>query len=137
MQQFAVVKKLLPNQQAELEVQRQTACGHDCSKCGGCGEMISAPIVVTADNSIGAQIGEVVRIEGSTKQVLGLAAALYVVPFVLFFVLYGIAAALQLSYPGVWAVVGFAIGIFFAKKVNDRQAKTKPVYTISRLTNHQ
>ena len=33
MQQTATVTKLLSGNQAELTVHRQTACGHDCSKC--------------------------------------------------------------------------------------------------------
>lgn len=133
MQQFAVVKKLLADNKAELQIQRQTACGHDCSNCGGCGEIVSKPICITADNTIGAQIGEVVRIEGSTKKVLGLAAVVYVVPFVLFFALYAIAANVPLPLPGVWACVGFVIGIIAAKVVNDKISKQEPVYTISKL----
>ncbi|MCI6925525.1 SoxR reducing system RseC family protein [Butyricicoccus porcorum] len=133
MQQIAVVKRLLPDNQAELQVSRQTACGHDCSNCGGCGEIVSKPILVIADNSIGAEVGEAVMITGSSKQVLGLAAVLYVVPVVLFFALYGVAAVLSLPIPGLWGGIGFFGGIFAAKKVNDRQKDKKPVYTISKL----
>ena len=84
MQQTATVTKLLSGNQAELTVHRQTACGHDCSKCGGCGEMVTKPITVIADNTIGADIGDTVVITGSSKQVLGLAAIVYVIPVVLF-----------------------------------------------------
>lgn len=133
MQQIAVVKRLLPDNQAELQVSRQTACGHDCSNCGGCGEIVSKPILVIADNSIGAEVGEAVMITGSSKQVLGLAAVLYVVPVVLFFALYGVAAVLSLPISGLWGGIGFFGGIFAAKKVNDRQKDKKPVYTISKL----
>ena len=133
MQQIAVVKRLLPDNQAELQVSRQTACGHDCSNCGGCGEIVSKPILVIADDSIGAEVGEAVMITGSSKQVLGLAAVLYVVPVVLFFALYGVAAVLSLPIQGLWGGIGFFGGIFAAKKVNDRQKDKKPVYTISKL----
>lgn len=133
MQQIGVVKKLLPGNQAELQVRRQTACGHDCSNCGGCGEIVSKPITLIADNSIGAQVGESVRITGSTKQVLGLAAVLYVIPVVLFFALYAVAAVLSLPIPGLWGGIGFFAGIFGAKKVNDWQSSREPVYTISKL----
>ena len=88
MQQTATVTKLLPGNKAELTVHRQTACGHDCSNCGGCGEIVTKPIIVIADNSIGADVGDSVVITGSSKQVLGLAAVVYLVPFVLFFALY-------------------------------------------------
>lgn len=133
MQQTAIVKRILPKNQAELQVQRVTACGHDCSKCGGCIEVVTKPIMVTADNSIGAQIGDVVMITGDSKQVLGLAAIVYMVPIILFFALYGIAALLSLPIPGLWGGFGFFGGIYGAKKVNDRQKNAKPVYTISKL----
>lgn len=133
MQQIAVVKRLLPGNQAELQVKRKTACGHDCANCGGCGEIVSKPIMVIADNSIGAQVGESVVITGSSRQVLGLAAILYLVPIVLFFVVYGVAALLSLPIPELWGGAGFFGGIFGAKKVNDRQKDRAPVYTISKL----
>lgn len=133
MQQTAIVKRLLPGNQAELQVQRVTSCGHDCANCGGCIEVVTKPIMVTADNDIGAQIGDVVKITGSSKRILGLAAVVYIVPIVLFFVWYGIAALLSLPIPGIWGGVGFAGGLFFAKKINDRQKNEKPVYSISKL----
>ena len=115
MQQTATVTKLLPGNKAELTVHRQTACGHDCTKCGGCGELVTKPIVVIANNSIGADIGDCVMITGSSKQVLGLAAIVYLVPFVLFFVLYAIAAVISLPIPEVWACGGFVLGILAAE----------------------
>lgn len=133
MQQIAVVKRLLPGNQAELQVKRQTACGHDCTNCGGCGEIVTKPIMVIADNSIGAEVGDAVMITGSSKQVLGLAAVLYIVPIVLFFAFYAVAAVLSLPIPELWGGVGFFAGIFGAKKVNDRQKNKAPVYTISKL----
>lgn len=133
MQQTAIVKRLLPGNQAELQVQRVTACGHDCSKCGGCGEIVTKPITLIADNTIGAEVGDAVVITGSSKQVLGLAAIVYMVPVVLFFVLYGVAAVMSLPIPGIWGGIGFFGGIFGAKKMNDRQKNAKPVYTISKL----
>ena len=133
MQQTAVVTRLLPGNKAELQVQRQTACGHDCTHCGGCGEIVTKPIMVIADNSIGAEVGEAVRVEGSSSQVLGLAAIVYMVPIVLFFALYAIAAVASLPIPGLWGGVGFFAGLFIAKKANDRQNNKPPVYTISKL----
>lgn len=133
MQQTATVMKLLPGNKAELQVHRTTACGHDCSKCGGCGEMVTKPIRVIATNSIGADVGDSVVIIGSTKQVLGLAAVVYIVPFVLFFALYAVAVAVSLPIPELWACIGFFIGILGAVWVNKRQKNAQPVYTISKL----
>lgn len=133
MQQTATVTKLLPGKKAELTVHRQTACGHDCSNCGGCGELVTKPIIVIADNTVGADVGDSVVITGSSKQVLGLAAIVYLVPFVLFFVLYAVAAVASLPIPEVWGCIGFFLGILIAVLVNKHQKKAKPVYTISKL----
>ncbi len=133
MQQTAIVTKLLSGNQAELTVHRQTACGHDCSKCGGCGELVTKPITVIADNSIGADIGDTVVITGSSKQVLGLATVVYVIPIVLFFVLYAIAAVAALPIPELWGGVGFFLGIAGALLMNKHQKNKKPIYTISKL----
>ena len=133
MQQTATVTKLLPGNKAELTVHRQTACGHDCSNCGGCGEIVTKPIIVIADKSIGADVGDSVVITGSSKQVLGLAAVVYLVPFVLFFALYAVAAVVSLPIPEAWACGGFFLGILAAVGVNKRQKHAKPIYTISKL----
>ena len=133
MQQTATVTKLLSGNQAELTVHRQTACGHDCSKCGGCGEMVTKPITVIADNTIGADIGDTVVITGSSKQVLGLAAIVYVIPVVLFFALYAVAAVASLPIPELWGGAGFFLGIAEALLVNRHQKNKKPIYTISKL----
>lgn len=95
--------------------------------------MYTKPIMLVAQNSIGADVGDAVRITGSTKEVLGLAAIVYMVPIILFFVLYAIAAVASLPIPGIWGGVGFFGGLFIAKKVNDRQSNKEPVYTITKL----
>lgn len=134
MQQEAIVTELLPNHKAKLQIKRMTACGHDCSKCGGCGEMYTAPIFVEVQNSIDAEVGDVVRIEGSTKNVLGLAALVYMLPIVLFFAFYAVAATLALPATGVFGVVGLAIGILGVKLYADYHKKhAKPVYEMTRM----
>ena len=107
MTQNAVVKRLLPGGKAEVEVTRQSACGHDCAKCGGgCTEMVSGPIVAEAINAINAQPNERVVIEGEFRQVMGLAAIVYAVPLVMFGVL-GFAA-------------GVAAGVYYNKVYKER-----------------
>lgn len=134
MQQEAMVTELLLNNMARLQIKRQTACGHDCSKCGGCGEMYTKPIFVEVKNTIGAHVGDVVQVEGSTKNVLGIAAMVYVVPFVLFFLFYGIASMLRSGVPGVFGIIGLALGIVFAKLYdNHRKKYAAPVYVMTRV----
>ena len=118
MVQTAKVTRLLPDGRAEVSVKRQSACGHDCSKCGGgCSElMVSSTVAVIAANSIGAQPGDMVTVESSTVGVLGAAVMVYLVPFLLFFVGYFVAAALGLPGGGSAGVgiAGFAVGILLA-----------------------
>ena len=104
MVQTAKVTRILPGGRAEVSVKRQSACGHDCSKCGGgCSElMVSSTVSVVAANGIGAQPGDMVTVESSTKGVLGAAVMVYVVPFLLFFIGYFTAAALGLVLAVLW-----------------------------------
>ena len=94
MVQTAKVTKVLPDGRAEVSVRRQSACGHDCSKCGGgCSEMmVSATVAVIADNPVRALPGDSVTVESSTGRILGAAVVVYLVPFLLFFLGYFLGA---------------------------------------------
>lgn len=134
MTQDAVVKRLLPNGKAEVEVTRQSACGHDCAKCGGgCSEMISGPIIAEAVNAIGAQTNERVVIEGEFRQLMGLAAIVYAVPLALFFVLFAAGSLFGLGEGGAAAlgILGFVLGVAGAVKYNKRyKERGAMVFTI-------
>lgn len=95
MTQNAVVKRLVAGR-AEIEVHRVSACGHNCEECGGgCAELTrSGPVVVLASNPLGAQPGDRVLVESSSKSILGFAAVIYLLPLVLFFAGYGIGKVL-------------------------------------------
>ena len=115
MTQQGTIKKLLPGGRAEVEVTRRSACGHDCAKCGGCGGLETQTLYVTARNHTDAGIGDRVLIEGETGRVLGLAALVYMLPLVLFFIGYAIGNAAGGGASG--ALVGgvlFALGIIGA-----------------------
>ncbi len=134
MTQNAVVKRLLPGGRAEVEVTRQSACGHDCAKCGGgCSEMISGPIVAEAVNRIGAQPNERVIIEGEFRQLMGLAAIVYAVPLALFFVLFAVGSLFGLGEGGssMLGILGFVLGVVFAIGYNKRyKERGTMVFTI-------
>ena len=72
MIQTAKVTRVLDNGTAEVAAKRQSACGHDCSKCGGgCSElMVSSTVSVVASNPVRAMPGDMVRVESSTGGVL-------------------------------------------------------------------
>lgn len=134
MTQNAVVKRLLPNGKAEVEVTRQSACGHDCAKCGGgCAEMVSGPILAEAVNAIGAQPNERVVIEGEFRQLMGLAAIVYAVPLVLFLGLFAVGSLFGLGEGGAAAlgIAGFVLGVVSAIQYNKRyKERGTMVFTI-------
>ncbi len=90
-----IVIKLVDQHRAEVEVERGTACGGNCGSCEAC--VFQNTIRTVAQNTVSALPGQRVTIESKTTAVLGAAALLYIVPFILFFIGYAIAAALQLS----------------------------------------
>lgn len=118
MIQTAKVTRVLDNGTAEVAVKRQSACGHDCSKCGGgCSElMVSSTVAVVAANPVRAMPGDMVRVESSTSGILKAAVVVYLVPFLLFFLGYFLCSAMHAG-SGVSAAVGgigFAVGVVLA-----------------------
>lgn len=111
MTQDAIVTKIIDRHTAEVEVERGTACGGNCGSCEAC--VFQNKIRATATNKISALPGQKVVIESRTSEVLGAAALLYLVPFVLLFIGYAIGAALLLT-QGWCILVGaafFALGV--------------------------
>ncbi len=136
MTQFAVLKRLTGPDRAEVEVLRGTACGGDCGSCEAC--HYTSKIRVEARNDIGAQPGDRVEIEARTSKVLGAAVLVYVVPFVLFFIGYAIAAASGLG-EGLSMVISFA---FFAAGMGiavfvGRRKKNPITYSITSIIGHE
>lgn len=128
MIQTAKVTKVYDDGRAEVAVRRQSACGHDCSKCGGgCSElMVSSTVSVTAANPVRAMPGDMVRVESDTGGVLKAAVVVYLVPFLLFFLGYFLCAALGMGSGASAAVggVGFAAGVALAILL-DRQVRRR------------
>lgn len=135
MTQIATVERILDNSHAEISVPRKSACGHDCEECAGCG--VSGTAVHTrARNPIGAQPGQKVVVESSTKKMLRIVALVYLVPVALFLAGYlmpallGAAVGVQYTAAGL----GFAAGIAFAIAYDRRlRAKGGLSFTIVRL----
>lgn len=107
MTQIATVKRLTGDGQAEVLVHRQSACGHSCESCGGCGPESAARVTAVADNPLGARPGDTVQVESESRRVLGMAGALYLFPFLLLFAGYLVATGpLRLG-----EAPGFAVGL--------------------------
>ena len=130
MTQIATVQRLVGNNRAELMVRRQSACGHDCASCGGCGPESATQVMVLADNEVGAGIGDTVRVESESARVLGMAAAVYLLPFVFLFAGYLLSSGLLKLGEGASVAVGLAfmvISFFAAWRLDRRARKDKPV----------
>ena len=134
MTQIATVEKILPGGLAELSVPRKSACGHDCEECAGCG-VSGASVRAQARNTVGAEVGQKVVVESSTKRLLGVMILVYLLPIVCFFVGYFATGALSsegLRY-GI-AIAACLVGILPAVICDRRMKQTGALtFTIVRL----
>ena len=127
MTQIATVEKILDNGYAEISVPRKSACGHDCEECAGCG-MTGASIYAKARNTAGAQPGDKVVVQSSTRKLLGVVALVYLLPVLGFMLGYFLTTML----PEGWryAVAIAAAAVFFVPCVfYDRYAKRRNILT--------
>lgn len=133
MTQIATVEKNLGGGYAEVSVPRKSACGHDCEECAGCG-MTGAAIKARARNDIGAQPGDKVVVESSTKKIFGVVALVYVLPVVLFLLGYFLSEGLAEGMRYAIAVATFVVS-FIPCVLYDRHARKKELltYQIMRL----
>lgn len=127
MKQMATVLAVLQNGDAEVLVARESACGHDCASCAGCG-MQAAPIRTVVCNPLDARPGDQVEIENESRRVLGIAGVVYLLPLALFFLGYfATFAATQAEGAALWAgFFGFALGIAAAVLLNRRVRPVRP-----------
>lgn len=127
----ATVIRLVDRNNALVEVERGTACGSNCGSCEAC--VFQNTIRAVAHNRVSALPGQRVTIESKTSDVLGAAALLYIVPFILFFVGYAIAAAaLHLSegFCILFAAVFFALGIAYNVILQRKRKKAAITFDI-------
>jgi sigma-E factor negative regulatory protein RseC len=128
MEQLVRVKEVFDDGTAQVLLVRESACSGDCHKCSGCGAA-KQTLLVTAQNSIGASEGELVRLRSQSAPVLKGAAVLYILPLALFFAGYAIGEQWQLGalIGGLAFVLGIVGAVAYDRLV---AAKQKPVYTI-------
>lgn len=123
MEQIVTVRALYPDGTAEVACRRASACGGDCGHCGGCTN--AQTVLVRAYNPIGAKPGDRVVVESASCQVLGAAAAVYLLPVL--FLLGGYALA-----GGPGGAIGFALGLTPAVWMDRRRQKGgRLLYTVS------
>ncbi|MEG2857246.1 MAG: SoxR reducing system RseC family protein [Clostridia bacterium] len=130
MVQKARVTSVNSDGTATVEVKRTSACAHDCDDCEGCSTMIkAADIFIVAQNCAAARVGDSVEIESESGKVLGIAAALYLLPLLVFIAVYLIASPLGTM---AYLIAGAAFIASFAPAVIcNRRAHVS--YTITRV----
>ena len=130
MEQIVRVREVYDNGTALVICIRESACSGDCHKCSGCGAAKEA-ILLTAANAIDARAGDLVTLRSETAPVLKAAAVLYMLPLVLFFSGYALAAALRLS-GALCGSIAFLLSIVLIVCYDRRLAKKdNTVYTIT------
>ena len=125
MEQQAQVIRIVSDATARVAVKRKSACSGDCHTCHGCPHPDEI-VMVDADNPVGAQKGDAVIVRSDTGRVLKLAAMLYLMPLVLFFLGYFLVPGgigLRMGAGGAAFAVGIAICVFVSRsmKKNDRE----------------
>ena len=134
MEQLVRVQKRNDDGTAQVVHIRQSACSGDCHKCSGCGAA-QETLILTAQNPIGAQPGDLVVVSASSGPVLAAAAVLYILPLVLFFAGYALGAALW-QRGGLVGGLAALLGVGFAVIYDRYLAKhKKTVYTITGFRN--
>ena len=130
MEQLVRIKETYANGSALVICVRESACSGDCHKCSGCGAA-KETILLMAENPIGASAGDLVMIRSETAPVLKAAMVLYLLPLVLFFAGYALAAALALS-GALLGTMAFALSIVLIVLYDRRMAKREnTIYTIT------
>lgn len=118
-----IIKQILDDNMVMVEVRRESACGHDCASCKGCGDSARTSSVI-AKNDIGAEIYDEVIVDASTNKILKGAMYVYIIPLILFFVGYFIFGNTSEILATVSGIAGFIIGIVFASVYSKKTAKS-------------
>ena len=131
MEQNACVSRILEDGSAEVMLAQDSACAGNCHQCGGCGGS-AKPMVVRADNPVQAKVGDWVMLDAKPGAVLKAAAALYILPLVLFIT--GFLLGEHLWNKGILiSILGLLLGFVLAKVLDRQMSKKGTVYTITGL----
>ena len=134
MLQKAVVLKTFPDKTAELSVQRQSACGGNCSGCEGCSFRENA-IRIVADNNVSARPGQTVIVETRSCLILRYAFLVYILPVL--FLVAGYVLAFMLGYAeSVCVLLGFLlllVGTALVILLQKRKKEDRITYSINAI----
>lgn len=130
----AVVTKIINKDMAEVAVTRGTACGGSCGSCEAC--VFENEVKAEAFNRISAFPGQKVLLETDSGKFYKAAFMVYILPFILFFIGYALAAALGAGEGICMAVsaVFFCLGVaFMVYRARRQKEEEKIKFTIVSL----
>ncbi|MCI9513912.1 MAG: SoxR reducing system RseC family protein [Oscillospiraceae bacterium] len=111
MTQLATVEQRLEGDRVRIAVARQSACGHNCESCAGCGA-VGQVVRAIAHDPLGVSPGDRVLVYSDDKPVLQAAALVYLMPILTFFLSYGLSARLDsLLLCALITLCGTALGV--------------------------
>lgn len=131
MNQQGYVIEIVDNKTARLKVQRHSACA-SCGKCKTTSER--KDVLIDADNSIGAKIGDYVEINMDNVNVLKATSIAYLLPLaglfigtlITYFVLQNNSASLNLELiSGIVGIIFMAITFCFIKNKDKKFKDSK------------
>lgn len=128
MEQKVTVAAVLPDGTARVFVKRIAACTGDCHTCGGCE---TPTVFVMAKNPVGAVPGDTAILSAQSSQIFAAMAVVYLLPLAL--LLLGYFVGLWLTLPGLWAAIGFALGIGCILLYHRRMQKRPVDYCLTRI----
>ena len=118
MKQYARVISKPNSEQVDVMVQKHSACG----KCGKCSS--DDNLVLTLDNTLNAEIGDVITIEMKGSSILGAAVAVYFMPLLALIVGYIGASYLglqtEISKIGLGGLL-FGVSFLGARKLGEKK----------------
>ena len=122
---------------ATVEISRKSACEmcheNGSSACTACHIFTSSrKATAKAVNSAGADVGDIVEVDGKEQTIIGFAALVFVLPIalpVIAFLLFKSDMTVAISVAAAAFILSF-IGVFFISKVYERK---KPVLTITKV----
>ena len=123
MIQIATVTGVPAPGEAVVSVVRQSACGHDCETCAGCGAQ-GGSLTVRAVTEIPVAVGDRVEIYSGNSRVLGIAALVYLAPVALFLAGYLLSGALPETMRYRCGGMAFLLGMLGAVAL-DRLARRR------------
>lgn len=129
MEQIVLVKNVREDGLAEVIALEEGGCGGDCKHCGGCSPEHR---VMLAQNPVRARCGDYVTVEAKSGALLKAAAALYVLPVLLFVAGYLLGENLwQQGIPV--SLGGLLLGFLLVKLLDRHMTKKGSAYIITGL----